>query len=318
MKKLILFLLLCMGINSFARVTIRVASYKDDKVCAISHTFDDGMLEHYTLVAPELEKRGFRGTFWVCGQTVNADSGTPRDTTRVSWGQLRKMAEKGHEISNHTWSHPNLTRISIEEVKREIQQNDTAIFEYTGIFPRTFCYPYNALNEEVKAIASRDRAGTRTHQFGIGRNNSKSTPEKIQNWVDTLLVSGEWGASMIHGITYGYDLFGDPTLLWDHFDQIKIQENKIWVATFHQVAAYIEERNNIQLDTVREGEILKVTPVLELDKTIFTEPLTMVVENTGGKITVTQEGKELPVKTAPDKMMFDFDPYGGEMTIKQE
>lgn len=84
MKKLIVSLLLYMCIDSFARVTIRVAPYKDNKVCAISHTFDDGMLEHYTLVVPELEKRGFRGTFWINGQTVNANSGTPQDTTRVS------------------------------------------------------------------------------------------------------------------------------------------------------------------------------------------------------------------------------------------
>lgn len=123
------------------------------------------------------------------------------------------MAERGHEISNHSWSHPNLNRISIDEVKVEIQKNDTAIFEHTGIFPRTFCYPYNAFNEEVKAVASRDLVGTRTHQFGIGRNNSKSTPEKIRQWIDNLLVSGEWGVSIIHGITYGYDFFGDPTLL---------------------------------------------------------------------------------------------------------
>ena len=46
---------------------VYVARYKGDKACAISYTFDDGLAEHYTLVAPQLERRGFRGTFFING-----------------------------------------------------------------------------------------------------------------------------------------------------------------------------------------------------------------------------------------------------------
>lgn len=49
---------------------VYVASYKHDKACAITYTFDDGLIEHYTLVVPELEKRGFRGTFFINGSKV--------------------------------------------------------------------------------------------------------------------------------------------------------------------------------------------------------------------------------------------------------
>ena len=34
---------------------VRIAKFKDNKSAAISYTFDDGMKEHYTRVAPELE-----------------------------------------------------------------------------------------------------------------------------------------------------------------------------------------------------------------------------------------------------------------------
>ena len=40
---------------------VYVADYKDDKQCAVSYTFDDGLEEHYTLVFPEMEKVGFKG-----------------------------------------------------------------------------------------------------------------------------------------------------------------------------------------------------------------------------------------------------------------
>ena len=51
--------------------TFYVAKYKSDKLCAISYTFDDGLVEHYTSVYPKFEKLGFKGTFWVNGNTIN-------------------------------------------------------------------------------------------------------------------------------------------------------------------------------------------------------------------------------------------------------
>ena len=99
---------------------VYIAKYKQDKACAISYTFDDGLAEHYTLVAPQLEKRGFRGTFWICGSKINKDSETISDTTRMTWPQLREMSDNGHEISNHGWAHKNFARFPIEEIKEDI------------------------------------------------------------------------------------------------------------------------------------------------------------------------------------------------------
>lgn len=82
---------------------VYVAKYKQDKVCAISYTFDDGLAEHYTVVFPELEKRGFKGTFWICGCYI--EQGAAAKVPRMTWAQLKDMANKGHEISNHSWSH---------------------------------------------------------------------------------------------------------------------------------------------------------------------------------------------------------------------
>lgn len=59
MKKFSLFilsLLFCTGYMSGADWNVYVARYKQDKACAISYTFDDGLAEHYTLVAPQLER----------------------------------------------------------------------------------------------------------------------------------------------------------------------------------------------------------------------------------------------------------------------
>ena len=66
------------------RWQVSVAKYKDDKTCAISYTFDDGLKEHYTMVGPEFEKRGMRATFFINGNSINKDEAHITDTTRMT------------------------------------------------------------------------------------------------------------------------------------------------------------------------------------------------------------------------------------------
>ena len=304
----------CNCTSTVEDVTVHIAKYKDDKECAISYTYDDGLKEHYTLVAPQMEKHGFRGTFWVNAVSVNPDNEQVRDTGRVSWPELKEMAINGHEISNHGWSHANLTKISLDEVKLEIEKNDSIILANVGIPSQTFCYPYNARNKEVLAIASEGRVGTRTKQHAVG---SKSTSENLEEWVAQLMKTKDWGVAMIHGINYGYDAFTSSAILWEHFDKVKALEGSIWVGTFREVAAYIKETEELSLETTRDGNTITIIPQAELNKELFNMPLTMVVEgNKLKQVNVMQGQNELPVKLLPGKAIFDFDPYGGELKIK--
>lgn len=304
---------------------VYVARYKGDKTCAVSYTFDDGLAEHYTLVAPRLEKCGWRGTFWINGSKINQDNEHITDTTRMTWPQLKEMSDRGHEISNHGWRHKNFARFPIEEIREDILKNDSAIFVHTGIMPRTFCYPNNNKKEEGRRIAEQNRVGTRLKQRSIG---SKSTAEDLKKWVDTLIETKDWGVGMTHGLTYGYDAFRNPQRLWNHFDYVKEREDKVWVGTFREVVSYVKEREAIQLNIVQKKSRLLVTPKLNLDAELFIEPLTLVIKGgklekiSGGKnikkIIVEQDGKKLPIKMLPDKAVFDFNPFGGviKVTIK--
>ena len=50
----------------------------------------------------------------------------------------------------------------------------------------------------------------------------------------------DWDVTMNHGINYGYDAFKSPDLFWEHLDEAKSLNDKIWIATFCQVASYIK------------------------------------------------------------------------------
>ena len=315
--KTFLITLLCVffysGFSSGADWNGSVAKYRHDKVCAISYTFDDGLAEHYTLAAPQLEQRGFRGTFFINGSKVNKDERHIKDTTRVTWPQLKEMAEKGHEISNHGWAHRNFAKFPFEVLKEDILKNDSAIYAHVGVMPRTYAYPNNTKQGEAMAFVARNRVGTRLKQRSVG---SKRTARDLEKWMETLIKTGDWGVGMTHGLTYGYDAFGNPQRLWEHWEQVKANEDKIWVGTFHEVVSYLKEREAIRLTVTEKKNKLHVVPELPLDKELFTEPLTMVVEGgTMKKVSARQGKKKLSVQLRSDKAFFDFDPFGGEIIV---
>ena len=315
--KTFLITLLCVffysGFSSGADWNVSVAKYRHDKVCAISYTFDDGLAEHYTLAAPQLEQRGFRGTFFINGSKVNKDERHIKDTTRVTWPQLKEMAEKGHEISNHGWAHRNFAKFPFEVLKEDILKNDSAIYAHVGVMPRTYAYPNNTKQGEAMAFVARNRVGTRLKQRSVG---SKRTARDLEKWMETLIKTGDWGVGMTHGLTYGYDAFGNPQRLWEHWEQVKANEDKIWVGTFHEVVSYLKEREAIRLTVTEKKNKLHVVPELPLDKELFTEPLTMVVEGgTMKKVSARQGKKKLSVQLRSDKAFFDFAPFGGEIIV---
>lgn len=250
-----------------------ITKFKDGKRAAISLTFDDGDLDHYLLVAPEMEKRGWRGTFWVIGNTVDhGDSVRPR----MTWPQLKEMSERGHEISNHSWSHPKLVKMTPEEARRNIVMNDSAILRNVGTKPLTFCYPFNADPDWLQQIANEGRVGSRTHQTGIGQVNNKMTPEKLKAWTDNVVENADWGVGMTHGITVGYDKWTNPQDLWDFMDYIKSKENDIWVGRFQDVAEYRAIRDNTVVTATATGDgKYTLTTVCPLDPELFNDPVTV-------------------------------------------
>lgn len=297
----------------FSNTGFRVAKFRDDKACAISYTFDDGLIEHYTLAAPHLEKLGFRGTFWVNGKSIE-DTVVAGGKPRVNWKQLKKMAKRGHEISNHGWSHKNMNRLTPDEMRREIEMNDSAIIANTGFQPITFCYPFNAKNSTAIALASENRVATRTEQFAMG---SKSTHENLENKVKELMKNREWGIAMIHGISYGYDHFTTSDILWEHLKKVKAQEDKIWIGTFAQVGSYERERDELTYEIEKTTNGFVIKPALMLDKMLFAEKLTGVIDrNNIRKIKIAQNKKNLKAQILRDKVIFDFNPYDGLITIE--
>ena len=293
-------------------IPFRIARYKDDKAAAISYTFDDGLKEHYTWVAPRLKQLGFKGTFWINGSKINDPNHPGKDTTRMTWAELKDMATAGHEISNHGWAHKNFGRFSLEEIREDIEKNDSAILANIGIPSQTFCYPNNTKTPEGIKLASVNRVGTRTEQRSVG---GKSTHENLDKWVNELIRSRGWGVTMTHGIHYGYDHFSDPAILWEHLKKVKVLEDKIWVGTFKEVMAYTKERDAVRYTLKTKKDGIEITPQLVLDKALFNQPLTGVIDRPVKKVQIRQGKSNLTPRIQENKVLFNFDPFGGVIDV---
>lgn len=112
---------------------------KKTQVNMIALTFDDGPSAETTpKVLDILKKYNIKATFFVMGQHVEGNEAI-----------LKRMAAEGHEIANHSWSHPNLTKLSPEQIRQEIEQTQSAIENVTGKRPTMLRPPYGSINQTV-------------------------------------------------------------------------------------------------------------------------------------------------------------------------
>ena len=288
----------------------RVARYKDNRKAAVSYTFDDGLIEQYTRVAPFIDSLGLKATFFINGARINGEN-MNNDSTRGTWKQLKEMARNGQEISNHGWKHRNFAKFSIDEIKEDIMKNDSAILANIGIPAITFCYPNNNKKKEGRLIAETNRVGTRTYQRSIG---GKSTPEDLRKWLDFLVATRKWGVGMTHGITQGYDHFSDPNILWNHLKDVKKRDNEIWIATFKDIASYTREQQKIEYDIEKNDNKIIITFKLDLDPNLFTQQLTGILEMQKVK-SIRQGNTVLSFKHDGDSILFNFNPFGRPIEI---
>ncbi len=110
----------------------------------IALTFDDGPNRSTTpKVLDMLKKRGLKATFFVLGQNIAGNEDI-----------LKRIVEEGHEVGNHTWSHPNLTTLSPEQVQREIVDTQKTIKETIGYEPTLMRPPYGAINQATMTVVN--------------------------------------------------------------------------------------------------------------------------------------------------------------------
>lgn len=112
-----------------------------DKIRYVALSYDDGPNPIYTEQLLEvLEKENVRASFFMMGKQVEA---YPK--------LVKKVAEGGHLIGNHTYSHVNVCQLPETRVKEEIQKTNELIFDACGQSPEWFRPPFGCNREKLIA-----------------------------------------------------------------------------------------------------------------------------------------------------------------------
>ncbi len=102
----------------------------------IAITFDDGPKPGQTdRLLDILKERGIKATFFVIGKNASAYPEL-----------IQRMVAEGHEVGNHSYNHPSLTKLGAAGVAAEINQTDDAIVKAGAPKPKIMRPPYGATN----------------------------------------------------------------------------------------------------------------------------------------------------------------------------
>ena len=88
---------------------------------------------------------------------VELPTAPPPEYASVTWEQVREMSAAGIEIGSHTATHPILTNVGLEHVRRELVESRQRIAAEIGRSVDLFCYPNGDHNEAV--MREVERAG---------------------------------------------------------------------------------------------------------------------------------------------------------------
>jgi len=110
----------------------------------IAMTFDDGPSGPNTpRLLDMLKERKIHATFFFVGQCV-------AENPEI----VKRIVAEGHEVANHSWSHPDLARMSEAAVHDEIQKTHDAIVQACGVAPKIMRPPYGAFTARQRAWAN--------------------------------------------------------------------------------------------------------------------------------------------------------------------
>lgn len=108
-------------------------------VKCVALTFDDGPGKYTPELLKLLDEYDAKATFFLIGKNVAKHPQIVKDE-----------AAAGHEIGNHTWSHKDLTKMSVAAAQRDLKKTDNAIKNVTGEDPTLIRPPFGAIPPSLK------------------------------------------------------------------------------------------------------------------------------------------------------------------------
>lgn len=137
-------------------------------------TFDGGSgAESGEKILEVLKKHNVTGTFFLTGKFVEANPEL-----------VRKIVAEGHQVFNHTYNHPYLTKISDGEIAKELEKMNAILESTANVSSKPFFRPPYG-DRDAKVLAAAAKAGYRSVYWTIDaldwKEESGETAAQVKN-----------------------------------------------------------------------------------------------------------------------------------------
>jgi len=311
-----------------------VGTWSGFRTAAITYTFDDNLSHQLSIAIPIFNNYGFKATLY----TVTSSSWV----WPANWTGLQNAAAQGHEIGDHTVSHPgNWCSLTSAQQESEYASSQSTINSYIpGNQCLTVAYPYCCAKYETMTatyfIAGRTCSGQivpatpsnfyQISSFVLGSAGINTTAG-INAKAASAANSGGWAVYLIHAVDGSEGGGWSPlssTILDESLQYLDAHREVFWVNTFLNVVKYIKERNDVSVSEISNtGDTITVSVTDTLNDAIYNYPVTIrrPVPSGWGSANVTQNGSpvtsSIVLVDSIAYVMFDAVPDGGDVVLSK-
>lgn len=174
-------------------------------------TFDDGPDPEWTpKILDELKKLNVRGTFFMIG-----------DEAQDNVGLLKRVYREGHEIGNHTFTHPDISGISLRQLDLQLNLSERLFASKLGVQPLYFRPPYSIdqepdTNDQAAPVERVQQLGYIVVGNKIDTNDwdehPRKTPQEITQSVLDQIAKAESRSDLRGSVILLHDGGGDRSV----------------------------------------------------------------------------------------------------------
>lgn len=230
--------------------------YPGGKKKAFTMSYDDGVRQDIAFLYI-INKYGLKCTFNLSsGRFSSSGMWTSVPTNRLS-EEISKTLYCGHEIAVHSLTHPNLTKLSKEDIMKEIKEDKENLSRIAGYPVRGMAYPMGAYNDEIIECLKEcgivyARTVKSTYSFELPENlltlhpTCKHTAENVFTLLEEFKnTDTELALFYLWGHSYEFDTDNNWYLLED-IAKKAVEVHDCWFATNIDIIDYLEAMKKLK------------------------------------------------------------------------
>lgn len=302
-----------------------IGTWQGFRTSAVSLTFDDACQNQIDIAIPMLDEFDFKGTFY------------PVVTWVTDWAPWCKCAANGHEVSSHTYNHPNLSEISADSLNAELSRAiDTLRANVPMADCSTLAYPFCSTPDV--SIVSKYHIAARIcdgriepaspadyynlSSFCVGSETNDINAIDLIGLFSRAMNEKGWCTILFHEFDNGpgYSPFASEDFR-KVLEYLSDNDSEYWVAPFAHVAKYTKERDKavIKSHSQSDSDQIELSIDCGLDAQVYNVPLSVRRALPAGwtKAEAEQNGRDCNMYINDGYMYFDVMPNGETVVLKK-